>query len=287
MYTKQDVCAVIISYNDSKAIRTNCLSVYSQVEKLLIIDNGSEDQCVEELKEIEKKLSIEIDYQKENLGIAKQLNRALEYCRGNGYKLLLTMDQDTTLCDQCVEEMIKVLNMDGQIASVGANGDIHQGSKTQKDENPKPYYETNYLITSGNLVIVEKAFESGGFFDELFIDMVDIDFSLNIREHGYKTVVATFARMKHEIGEREVRKILGREIRYHAHSPKRFYYIYRNRVIVCRKHFRKMPGYCMKMAVSLGLATFQVFIQKEAGKKLKMAMKGLKDGFTFKLKAGR
>lgn len=275
MYTVRDVCAVIISYNDILAIQNNIGSILQQSDRVLIIDNASDNKCVSKLKELEESGSIEVIYDNKNRGIAFQLNRALEYCREKGYRLLLTMDQDTLLMPYCVREMLDVLNSKNDIGSIGPNREY------PKWKERSSFRTTNYLITSGSIVDVDKAIMAGGYCNELFIDMVDIDFSLALRCAGYRVGIATRARMMHQVGNMEQNKFLCFHVKYLSHTPMRFYYIYRNRQIVCKKYFNQMPRYCIKMWVSLFLNSFSIIKEKNFYRKMKMALRGTREGLLY------
>ena len=110
--------------------------------------------------------------------MAQRLNEALVWADNNGYRLLLMMDQDTVLLDGCVEKMLFVMNQDERYASVGPN---------RKHKLTHGFKETTYLITSGNLVVIQAAKKAGGFMSDLFIDLVDIEFSL-----GWKSMSCCF-----------------------------------------------------------------------------------------------
>ena len=273
-YSISDVCGVIISYNDIEEIKKNIYSVLNQTSHLIIIDNGSDDLTVKGLKELEGN-NISIIFDTINRGIPAQLNRALSFCVDNKYPLLLTMDQDTALKEGCVEKLLTILNENNKIGSVGP---------CIKNRNiaPNMYRETNYLITSGNLIVVEYALASGGYSEELFIDMVDVDFSLALKKSGYKVVQAlNGAEMIHKVGELEEKKLLAFKYHYLSHSPSRFYYIYRNRWIVCKRFFKKFPFYCIKMMLILVVYTFPVTFQSNAKEKLIQAAKGFRDGIKY------
>ena len=275
MFSQEDVCAVIISYNDPGAIRRNIESVLNQANRVIIIDNASDKSCVDDLKQLATEYDVFVEFDNCNRGIAFQLNRALRYCVKNGYDLLLTMDQDTRLQEDCVQEMINVLNKSNRIGTIGPNREYPKGC------GGRGFLKKNYIITSGSLVDVQKAINAGGYFDDLFIDMVDIDFSLAMRRKGYAVGVATEARMVHQVGEKERNRFLWFDIEYYSHSPKRFYYIFRNRQIVCRKYFRDMPLYCIRMWVNLLVASFHIFLEKNAIVKMKMSTKGFFDGICY------
>lgn len=277
MSTGQSILAAIVSYNCDDVILENVNSLKSQVNKILILDNHSTDvSSIQRLHQLASDAQCEVMFGTENLGISARLNEALAYAEKNGYPLLLTMDQDTVLCMDCVSHMLQVMQQNPKIASVGPN------RKTEESENG--YHIATYLITSGNLVDVKAARACGGYMTDLFIDMVDIEFSLALRKQGYLIAIADSAKMKHAVGVDEKVVVLGHEIHYLSHSALRFYYIYRNHVIVTRMYLKNQTKFCTKMNLVLCADTLKMFLEHDRFKKMKMAAKGIKDGVKYRLR---
>ena len=269
MYEIKDVCAVIVSYNCDGVILDNIDSLLKQTGHILVLDNGSCEESKKHIEGYKDKENVTAIYHKTNEGIAKRLNEALAWAEENGYPLLLTMDQDTILDENCVIQMLKVMNREPRCASVGPN---RKGNRIKKSR------EVSYLITSGNLVNIKFAQQAGGYYSDLFIDLVDIEFSLALRRAGFLLYVADKAFMKHKVGEYETNRVLGSEIKYLSHSPKRFYYIYRNHTIIVREYFSQYPAFCTKILLLLAVDTGKLLFEANKGEKLCMLKRGLRDG---------
>jgi hypothetical protein len=94
--------------------------------------------------------------------------------------------------------------------------------------------EVDHLITSGCLVH-RRTYEMTGPFDEgLFLDYVDIEWSLRARARGFHFFVTRKARMAHRIGD-SVISILGRSL--WVHQPQRQYLLVRNHLLLWRRPF--------------------------------------------------
>lgn len=274
MFNEKDVCAVIVSYNCPESIGDSIQSLLEQVDYLLIVDNNSASEHKALLKKWEDHQRVTIFYNDKNMGIAFALNQGLEYVTNMGKKLILTMDQDSHLSYDAVEKMVAVLNKNNMIVSVGP---------VYRHEYGKNNYRiVDFLITSGNLTIVEKANEIDGFTNKLFIDSVDVDFSLALRLKGYQVAIANSAVMQHKIGEYETRKIFNREFKYMDHSADRYYYIYRNHIYIFRKYMKHFFGFCLKMFCFLIIDSIKLLlIEKSKKQKISKATKGIKDGFRL------
>ena len=230
-YSKKDICAVIVSYNPDGIIIKNVNALLPQVDRCFVVDNGSAgNEVIQKLKTMSNVVVKCLGY---NTGIAHALNEGLDYCVANNYPLILTMDQDTVLNPDCATNLLVAMEK-YDAYSVGINWD----STTGKDE------EVNYLITSGNLVNVTAAKNIGGFDEKLFIDSVDFDFSLRLKDAGFKIIKVASAGAKHNLGEEQ-------KTGYLTHSVQRYYYIYRNHFYITHKHWKKHKVFCIKKWVAL------------------------------------
>ena len=116
MYFLDDICAVIVTYNpDVSVLQKNINSILKQISHCLIVDNGSKEYKLENIDES----SVKIISLKDNKGIAYALNVGLKYCSDNKYKLLLSMDQDTILCENSIVQLLNAVNKGAD--SVGIN----------------------------------------------------------------------------------------------------------------------------------------------------------------------
>lgn len=270
MYSVKDILAVIVSFNPDETINKNIEALQSQTSKIIVYDNNSQEKSLNILKALQKEENIELIINNENLGIPARLNEALKYARNRNFSLLLTMDQDTVLQPDCVQQMIDVLNKNDHIVSVGPN---RKGCV-----NKDGYVLTDYLITSGNLLVVEKIYDKHPFWEKLFIDLVDIETSLYIRLLGYNLAIATNAFMKHKVGEFEENRLLCYRHVYLSHSAKRFEYKCRNSVIVLRLYWKKYKLFCIKLSFFLLLDCLKIFLEKNWIKKIHCAVNGFLHG---------
>lgn len=273
MYKSIDICAVIVTYNCDENINDNINSLLKQVSEVLIIDNDSQKEGKNRIKLWEEHDRVTLVFHEKNKGIAASLNEALEFAKKNHKKLLLTMDQDTVLNEDCVANMLSELNKHDNVAAVGPNRKIKIKSTREK----------SYLITSGCLVVVEKAILAGGYSNNLFIDMVDYDFSLALRSNGYRLLMVGNAYMRHKVGEYEENTILGKKIVYLSHSPKRFYDIYRGRIIILKKYFSRFPTFCIKMLLFTVKETITMQFEANANEKNRNMRAGIKSGLSYKV----
>ncbi len=256
LYTKKDVCSVIVSYNGPDKLRDNIRALQQQVDRIVVVDNGSTDRVLQQLQELQREIPFELIINENNMGIGTALQQGLAYAWERGYELLLTMDQDSRMDQDAVEAMINVLNRHASVAAVGPE----YGPSPDLDRLQKEAYSVQYLITSGNLIRVKPTYCAGGYNEALFIDSVDFDFSLMLRRNGYEIMRVPKAFMYHGIGEKTPVKTCFGTIHLWTHAPVRYYYIIRNHKYLCKTYAGQFKLFCFKKRLSMMYQTAEVLL---------------------------
>lgn len=232
------ILAAIVTYNpDLERLQKNINAIEPQVEYLIIVDNGSKNiNLISRIKD-ECKIKIDLIENKENIGIASALNQALDYAYKNNFDWILTLDQDS-ICDiNMISEMKSQYEKEDNknIALIAPN--ILDENITLKPQDIKEVIEyTGPVITSGSLTKTNIAKNIGGFVDKLFIDQVDFDFCLRLKDSGADILKVNRAIIYHQLGEISEHKLFGKTITTTNHSPIRRYYYYRNLVYMYEHH---------------------------------------------------
>ena len=213
----EKIAAIVVTYNSDEGLNKSTKSLIKQVDSIIMVDNGSNDEGKEIINKIKNKYGekIEVIFNEENLGIATALNKGVKYALNNDYKWILTMDQDS-----CAEEnMVKIMLETYYAIDENERKDIlslfptfiDRGIESLDKNNENVKYEyVDAEITSGNLLKAE-IFEKAGFFDDsLFIDMVDTDYCMRLNELGIKMIRISGAILNHSIGNsKQVKKLFG------------------------------------------------------------------------------
>ncbi|SFG04014.1 rhamnosyltransferase [Lachnospiraceae bacterium C7] len=267
-------------------IDENIAAVIDQVDAVLCVDNGSSN-----LQEIEEKVlskypadKLIVEKNGDNLGIARALNQMFEYAKANGYEWVLTLDQDSVVPDNIISEYKKYTDKLENIGSLSPL--ILDRNYGNNEDNKGDVEELDKCITSASLTPVEAWEKVGGFFEELFIDLVDHDFCAKLVENGYKIYRINTVKLLHELGHGVSHRFLGKKITVMNHSPFRKYYIVRNRLIYMYMHKNSINIKKEKIKYYMFLIK-TVLYEKDKMKKFKVMRKGAKDGKAFikKMKA--
>ena len=246
------LAGVVVVYNPSDSVLKSIDSYIDDIDILYVVDNSSSDNskmfCGKKIKYIANL---------DNLGIAKALNIGAQNAIEDGYKYLLTMDQDSRfekgglaiLKKNIIEydkdtDLIKLFG--NNLNNIGIFTPVHvinndpsiMGMPSSKFDSPVN------VMTSGNIINLDIYKKIGGFKDWFFIDCVDFDYCLNLRRHGYNIVRFNEVRLNHELGSYVEKKIFGKVYSTFEHNYVRRYYIVRNRHYLYDIYHNDFKEYC-------------------------------------------
>lgn len=270
---KKPVFAVVVSYNDPFCLIKTIQALINQVDKLLVVDNGS---TRENLGEIKQGLSgiqgVELLVLKKNMGIGYALNLGLKRSKQCGYQWLLTLDQDSVANENMVERLYEYAEKNRKTAVVFPSLINSLSSSCGRVEHK------NYAITSGNLINVEFLNAIGGFNEDYFIDGVDFEFCLRVANAGFFITRINDALLNHRLGDKKAINILGCTFFYTEHPPLRRYYIFRNHLYLTRDFIFKNTFFVFKKNFFLLFYFIQIFIfDSKRIENLRMIMRGIID----------
>ena len=262
---------VVVFYNPSDDNIKNIDNYKSSVDTIYVVDNSDDD--IIRIKNTKKIKYIKLN---ENKGIAHALNIGAENAINDGYKWLLTLDQDSKMTSEIVDQMknylennnLKKVGLISPYQDIDAKDDIKDGDVQDMVE----------VMTSGNIINLDAYKKINGFKDWLFIDCVDTDYCMNLHKHGYKVLRLNNIIMKHELGNLKVHKLFNKEYPCYNHNPIRRYYIVRNNLYINDMYKDLYPEYCAWLIrVQKGQVKRIIAFEKNKIKKLKMMYKGYKD----------
>ncbi|MCQ2181903.1 MAG: glycosyltransferase family 2 protein [Bacteroidales bacterium] len=274
-FTKS-ISAGIVTYNpDLERLAENVDSISGQVSEVIIFDN-----CSGNYGQIKERFGADCTIiespSHRNVGIAAALTGICRYSESHGYEWVLTLDQDSVCPDNIISEYQKYCSYPrvGMISPriQDRNIGILDDSETETDE-------LDACITSASLVNLSAWKEVGGFWDELFIDMVDFDMCWSMREQGFKILRVNSVSLLHELGHSRKTRFRGKDVAVFNHPPQRYYYIFRNTIAVGRKHHRRVQ--CFRW--NLKRLWLVLRYEDERLPKLASISKGLFDGLFNKL----
>lgn len=294
--TESAIAAVVVTYEPNlQTINEQFRRLEGQVELLLVVDNGSSTSS-EVAEAVAEHHFAQFIGAPENQGLGWAQNEGLARVLEMGAKAVLLLDQDSLPREDMVAALSRSLEDRRQAgvrtAAVGARymgADIGHPSYfvqfarfnfrrcycTQADGE---VISTDMLISSGTLFSRE-ALEEVGLMDAgLFIDHIDTEWFLRAGSRGWKSFGVCDAVMDHGLGERTARFWFGRWRYLPIHQPFRYYYIYRNSMLLWRRPY---PSSRWKQTDMLRLVKMFFIFALIAGHRLenfRMMIKGIRDG---------
>jgi rhamnosyltransferase len=248
----QRICAVIVAFNAGERILGVVDAVSPQVDRVLIIDNGSTAESVSILRylEIRQPDSVEVVYNETNRGVGAALTQGAEYALQHEYDWLLTLDHDTLCSPHLVSGLLAARRRSPLADRVAVLAPVTYDQTRQRyiqptversrlgcrvsRRFPRGSTAVHTVHTSGNLVRVEVFQHCGAYRSDYFIDCVDMEFSLRVRRHGFLIIVDEDQQVLHNLGAPMTVTFLGRDVHLVSYSPSRQYYMARNYVATLR-----------------------------------------------------
>jgi rhamnosyltransferase len=240
------VCAIVITYHPDHEVFQNLKKIREQVQSLVVVDNGSSEQELANLRRAGSNL-IENG---ENLGIAAALNIGVSWAQSNAFQWVLLFDQDSCVTESFVENMLRAHtnSPSGDRLGILVPRYIEKRLGTNMPGHLNKNGQLEVAMTSGSLLPVS-IFQEHGFFEEsLFIDSVDFEFSFRLRSKGLFIEECSDATLLHSPGTPVVHRFFGKPVfRTANYSPSRHYYQERNKVWLTRRYWKKYPRLCSKL----------------------------------------
>lgn len=273
-----EIFIVIISFNGLNNLLNSVKALNQNVGHIYIVDNGSSENTLSILRSLGSMDNISVKYLGTNMGIGYALNIGVKRAKQMGYEWLLTMDQDSIADSDMILEFCSAIKNNSNLSCLSPSIDIF-GKKSTFNRTKNKRNTIDYAITSGNLVKMS-VFESIGFYNEkLFIDCVDFDFSLRVRQFGMNINIVPKAKLYHQLGEEHNAPRIFSWF-YTSHSPLRRYYMYRNWGYMLEQYFFKFPLFILKSTfIHILLLLVIPFYDKKPRESFKFIYYGVRDYF--------
>jgi len=266
------LASAVVFYNPTKDDIKNIDSYIDDVDILYIIDN-SESSYINKVKKNNK---IKYIFNNENLGISKALNNAAKLAQKDGYKWMLTLDQDTKFNKDVLKELKKYCES-VDYSKVGIITPWHKTKLKLDKPNKKIDYPLD-VMTSGNLLNLSIHKKLNGFDEDLFIDGVDIEYCLKLRKNNYVIDRLNYLEIDHNLGNIFYKRFLNKDILVTNHSAVRRYYQVRNYHYIKDKYLNVDKDFCKRLIKFKSVIFAIIFYdKKDKINKLKACIKGYID----------
>jgi len=293
-----DVSAVLVAYNPNmEVLRAAIQAVLGQVSDVFIVDNASSNCSFDWFDKLEGAANVKLHLlqQEENVGIGAGHNIGIRRAIDQGSKFVLLLDQDSQVGLNMVVKLrsaYDVLNEKGfQVAALGPqyrdvdNGILSRFVKVGMFrfiqcgcENNASLVNADFIVSSGSLLPVA-ALEVVGLMDEsLFIDHVDTEWCFRAKSKGLQIFGLCGAVMTHALGEQRKEVWFLRKRTVPFHKPFRYYYMFRNSVLLYHRKYMPLSWKFADIARCLKMVVFFSWAAENRLICLKMMSLGVIDG---------
>lgn len=302
------IAAYITAYEDPDAVQ-KCLAGIEQqsypVAAIIIVDNSAQHPLSSST--LATTLPLIIHAYPNNIGVAGGLRVGLAWAIEKEYDFLWTFDQDSVPAVDCLEQLVKtytayhqedyplgmvaptVIDRLTQNQITGANFEKYQFVGYQPNQTTTAY-ECDAPITSGALVSLKAAqcVFSHSPIASLFIDGVDWEYGMSLKEKGYHHLIVPQAELDHCFGKPLIMQWIGKPKWLYFYSSQRYYYIFRNYTYLTLHYAQGKYYLCALkqrlqslLKTSLVIFLFDPSVQK--GRKIGALWRGTWAGLTFNL----
>jgi len=259
------ILGILVTYNpDIEELKANLYQIVSQVNKLVVFDNHSDN--IDEIQKLSISLKFDLILNNHNSGLGVAYNTVLKR-ESKKYKYFVTFDQDTLIPDNTIYRLELILENDSLIGVVGPL----YSSETSLGEFGK-LVKKHVIIQSCALFRMDLYNCIGGFNEQYFIDSIDFEYCLRILSTGYKVIRCHYITIKHNLGNSI--PLIG-NIDYTSHNNLRVYYMSRNHWDLTKKYFVKYPFFIMKKNLFFIVDMLKIIFLERDFIKLRFMINGL------------
>lgn len=270
-----ECAAVVVLYHPGPEVPDNIRSWAEQVGRIYAVDNT--EAADSDLSLLLAGIT-NLSYlpQGRNLGIAAALNIGARSAAAEGYQWLLTMDQDSRADGNMVARLASCregrdVSRIGIIAACQAGGGLEPPASGG-------CREVTSVMTSGNLLNLEAFHRVGPYSEELFIDYVDHEYCLRLRQHGFLVLQDSRVLLEHRLGDYVIHDLGFKRFAVTNHTPLRRYYITRNRFLVMRRYREFSPVFHREQLAAFWRELYRLILfENSTWAKLAMVVRGYRD----------
>jgi rhamnosyltransferase len=273
------IAAVVVTYHPGAVVLENIRILSRQVGRIIVVDNGSSGASVEVIDALQKISGVQLLRNASNLGIAAALNIGIREALLTGPEWIATFDQDSSVTENYFQDLFYAYEMCPEAKFVGMlvpRGWSATLAKVMQIGTPVWAFVMGGN-SSGSLIKSEVIRLIGLYDADLFIDFVDMDYCLRMKRKGFKVLKAMRVVLHHELGSKQTRNLLGLKISFRDHTPWRYYYIMRNRLLLYQRFFPVAPLWICADTAWFFYGLAQLCIENDRVKKIHAMWDGFKD----------
>lgn len=281
-----NTAAIVVTFHPRTVYIQNLGKVRAQVDLLIVVDNGSTERELAQIRLASHGADFRLIENGENLGIAVALNLGVRVAQQEGCRWVALFDQDSVLTDGFIATMIGEFQAYRRYKQIMQIIPRYFDPETRIERTVSRFEDGGVFltITSGSLFSME-AFEQCGLFEEdLFIYCVDDDFSLRLRKQGFYIGASKKAVLLHQSGHPTTRTLFGMKLTTKHYRPEVRYYYARNKLWILRSYGRMFPRIIIPTLREFVTIPIKIALMEDASwNKIKLFTRGLADGVAGRM----
>ncbi len=294
---------VVVTYNPPAGFPDSVDALLSQVDELLVVDNGSSGECRERAFTGPRAMYTNIEFilNDRNLGIARALNQGFDRAIERGFESAFVFDDDSLPAPGMVSELLDVYSGHPErdrIAVVAPNVSVPSAGADLRVvrargrllyervpcRGQRSLEDVSIVISSGALYDLRAYRQIGPFREDFFIDYVDTEYCLRAKHCGYSVLVACRALLIHQLGKQRAARLGPLTMHPLFHSPLRWYYMARNRIPMIRLYALRWPHWLLyDLVINMNGLVRLVLFEDQKWAKLVAMLLGTWDGLSGRL----
>ncbi len=280
------VSAIVVTFHPCLAYLQNLAKIRSQVDVFIVVDNGSNENELEQMRLSSQELDFKLIENGDNLGVAAALNLGVREAQTEDCQWVALFDQDSAITEGFIATMITEFRVYSQQRKILQIVPRYRDPKTGVERAVSPFEDGGVFltITSGSLFSMEAFNRCGLFQEDLFIYCVDDDYSLRIRKNGFFIGVSRNAFLLHQSGDPTSRKLFGTTITTKNYRPEGRYYYARNKVWILRLYGKTFPRLIVPTLREFVTIPLKIALMEDAPwGQIKLFLRGLADGIAGRM----
>lgn len=247
------VGAVVVTYAPSENVKRLIETLLMQTPLVVVVDNGSSAEDLSRLQSLSTELGCILIANTSNRGVPAALNQGVQrVCERGQCDWAALYDQDSEPFANQLQVLAHIASAYSNAAHLGIVGSnfLYAANNlpvfppnSGTDNSDEAWVQASAPITSGSLISLQGYKRVGGFREELFIDYVDFDYALRLKNAGFESVRSREPLMRHAIGQRVVGSVLGKRVTASGHRAERRYFMMRNLIVIAREQWRRHPAF--------------------------------------------
>jgi len=274
--------AVVVTYKSAAGLEARLARLTTQVDAVVVVDNGSGLDTVAELRAVAGRLALSLILNPDNRGLAVAQTQGMAAALAAGFAWVLLMDDDSTPAPDMVAELARVESLRPGVFGLLAprlrypeSGRVpgfitEHGRGLWPRKRPAPesglLADPAFVIASGSLVRAEAARAVGPMRADFFIDYLDVEYCFRLRAAGFRLAVVGEAVLDHALGRQTAHRVLGRTVWCSNHAPFRCHAMARNRLRLWREWGWRHPGWMAQDMLALAFQLWRVWALEADGR---------------------